>query len=65
MSVATESIYYHYPFKLQRGFMKNIAESDWKKLRLIKDNTLKISCTNIFEKIDDISNNRKDREHEA
>ncbi len=45
--------------------MKHIPESDWKKLRKIKDKMLNTSCRNIFQKIDKISKNIDGREHQA
>ena len=45
--------------------MRHIPESDWKKLRKIKDNMLNTSCRNIFQKIDGISKKIDGREHEA
>ena len=45
--------------------MRNIPESDWKKIRDMKNQVLSISCNTIFEKIDQISCKRKDKEHES
>ena len=43
--------------------MKSIPESDWKKLRAIKDDLLNIVCTRIFEKINKIINEQSGNEH--
>ena len=45
--------------------MRHIPESDWKKLRKIKDEMLNTSCKNIFKKIEGISKNIDGREHNA
>jgi len=45
--------------------MRHIPESDWKKLRKIKDKMLNTSCRNIFQKIEEISKNIDGREYKA
>ncbi len=45
--------------------MRNIPESDWKKIRDMRNEILSISCDQIFDKIDNISNSRKGKEHES
>ena len=45
--------------------MRNIPESDWKKIRDMKNEILSISCNQIFEKVDNISIKREGKEHEA
>lgn len=45
--------------------MRHIPESDWKKIRDMKNQVLSISCNKIFEKIDQISSKRKGKEHES
>jgi len=42
-----------------------IPESNWKKLRKIKNKMLNTSCRNIFHKIDGISKKIDGREYEA
>jgi hypothetical protein len=38
--------------------MRNIPESDWKKIRVLKDSVLNIACERIFEKINEIMEER-------
>ena len=45
--------------------MNSIPESDWKKLRAIKDDLLNIVCTRIFEKINKIINEQSGNEHKT
>ncbi len=45
--------------------MRHIPESDWKKIRDMKNQVLSISCDKIFDQIDQISCKRKDKEHES
>ena len=45
--------------------MKSIPESDWKKLRAIKDDLLNIVCTRIFEKINKIINEQTGNEYKT
>ena len=43
--------------------MSNIPESDWKKLRKIKDSLLNEACENIFTKVEKLIHNRSGNEH--
>ncbi len=45
--------------------MKSVHESDWKKLRAMKDDVLNIACERIFEKIEEIMKEREGSVHEA
>ena len=45
--------------------MKKFPESDWKKLRGLKDDALNLSCERVFEKIEKLSHGRKGQEHKA
>ena len=45
--------------------MRSVPESDWKKLRAMKDDVLNIACERIFEKIEKIMKEREGSEHEA
>ena len=45
--------------------MKSVPESDWKKLRAMKGDVLNFACERIFEKIEEITRERKGKEHEA
>lgn len=45
--------------------MRHIPESDWKKLRKLKDKMLNTNCRNVFQKIEGISKNIDGREHKA
>jgi len=45
--------------------MEKFPESDWKKLRSLKDDALDLACERIFEKIEKISDGRKGQEHKA
>ena len=45
--------------------MRIVPESDWKKIRALKDTVLNIACERIFEKIDEIMEERKGKEHQA
>jgi hypothetical protein len=45
--------------------MNKITESDWKKLRSLKDDALDLACERIFEKIKKITDGRKGQEHKA
>ncbi len=45
--------------------MRSLPESDWKKLRVMKDDVLKIACERIFEKIEELMKKRSGKEHET
>ncbi|MCK5148427.1 hypothetical protein KAR48_16845 [bacterium] len=45
--------------------MRDIPESDWKKLRSMKDNALNFSCERILEKIEGVIKERNGKEHEV
>ena len=45
--------------------MRSVPEKDWKLLRTLKGEILKIACERIFQKIEVISKNRKDKEHQS
>ena len=45
--------------------MKNFPESDWVKLRSLKENALNIACENIFEKIEKLTHERIGQEHKT
>ena len=45
--------------------MRSVPESDWKKLRAMKDDALNFACERIFEKINEIMEARKGKEHKA
>jgi hypothetical protein len=45
--------------------MRSIPESDWQKLRAMKDDMLNIACERIFKKLEEIMDKREGKEHEA
>lgn len=45
--------------------MRSVPESDWKKLRAMKDAVLNIACERIFEKLEEVMDKRDGKEHEA
>ncbi len=45
--------------------MRSVPESDWKKIRAMKDDVLNIACEFIFKKLEKIMDKREGKEHEA
>ena len=45
--------------------MSYVPEKDWKRLSSLKESLLNSACETIFQRIEQISSTRKDREHEA
>jgi hypothetical protein len=45
--------------------MRSVPESDWKKIRALKDRMLNIACERIFERIAEIMEERKGKEYHA
>lgn len=45
--------------------MNAIPESDWKKLRSLKDIALTRACENIFDKVERVAASRKGQEHKS
>ncbi len=45
--------------------MRSVPESDWKKLRAMKDDVLNVACERIFEKIEKIMKEREGSVHAA
>jgi len=45
--------------------MSSVPEKDWKRLSSLKESLLNSACETIFQRIEQISSTRKDREHEA
>ncbi len=45
--------------------MTGISESDWKKLRSMKNDALNLACDRIFEKVEKIAREKKGKEHES
>ena len=45
--------------------MRRVPESDWKKLRAMKDELLNLACERIFEELEAVIEGRGNKSHEA